>query len=221
MLNPKIELFKYIQDKDVFQKHYSKMLAKRLVFGTSIDSDSEAGMIQRLGSVCGLEYTQRLSRMFQDMSNSRDLTRFFIESRFYKNMQKSGSGGAGFEFHVNVLTSGSWPLSSSKTEFIMSPELTAAKDAFSQYYLGKYNGRRLNWEPQYSKVDVRTTGFGDKAYEVNMPLHMYAVLDIAFNNGSLSSSIDDVVLGCRLEKLEVLKIVKVTGRRLISRAWQT
>ncbi|OZJ02666.1 hypothetical protein BZG36_04779 [Bifiguratus adelaidae] len=41
-------LFKYVDDKDVFQKFYSRMLAKRLIYGTSISEEAEAGMIARL-----------------------------------------------------------------------------------------------------------------------------------------------------------------------------
>ena len=41
-------VFKYIEDKDVFQKFYSKMLAKRLVYQTSASDDAEASMISKL-----------------------------------------------------------------------------------------------------------------------------------------------------------------------------
>ena len=41
-------LFKYIEDKDVFQKFYSKMLSKRLVYQNSASDDAEAGMISKL-----------------------------------------------------------------------------------------------------------------------------------------------------------------------------
>ena len=41
-------VFKYIEDKDVFQKFYSKMLAKRLVNQTSASDDAEANMISKL-----------------------------------------------------------------------------------------------------------------------------------------------------------------------------
>ena len=34
-------IFRYIDDKDVFQKFYSKMLAKRLVQGNSSSDDAE------------------------------------------------------------------------------------------------------------------------------------------------------------------------------------
>lgn len=44
-------VFKYIEDKDVFQKFYSKMLAKRLVQHNSASDDAEASMISKL-KVC-------------------------------------------------------------------------------------------------------------------------------------------------------------------------
>jgi len=41
-------LFKYIDDKDVFQKFYSRLLAKRLIYGTLLSDDAEVNMISRL-----------------------------------------------------------------------------------------------------------------------------------------------------------------------------
>lgn len=60
-------VFKYIEDKDVFQKFYSKMLAKRLVQHMSASDDAEASMISKLKQACGFEYTSKLQRMFQVM----------------------------------------------------------------------------------------------------------------------------------------------------------
>jgi cullin 1 len=47
-------VFKYVEDKDVFQKFYSKTLAKRLVNGMSASDDNEESMISKLkvGFVC-------------------------------------------------------------------------------------------------------------------------------------------------------------------------
>lgn len=64
-LNQVMVVFKYIEDKDVFQKFYSKMLAKRLVNHTSASDDAEASMISKLKQACGYEYTIKLQRMFQ------------------------------------------------------------------------------------------------------------------------------------------------------------
>ena len=70
-------VFKYVEDKDVFQKFYSKMLAKRLVNATSASDDAEASMITKLKEACGFEYTNKLQRMFTDMSLSKDLNDSF------------------------------------------------------------------------------------------------------------------------------------------------
>lgn len=92
-------VFKYIEDKDVFQKFYSKMLAKRLVQHLSASDDAEASMISKLKvgyfckivryykshlgvlyslqHSCGFEYTSKLQRMFQDIGVSKDLNELF------------------------------------------------------------------------------------------------------------------------------------------------
>ena len=76
LLNQVMTIFKYIEDKDVFQKFYSKMLAKRLVNGTSASGDAETSMISKLKDASGFEYTNKLQRMFQSrlvMGNSRNV----------------------------------------------------------------------------------------------------------------------------------------------------
>jgi cullin 1 len=70
-------VFKFLEDKDVFQKFYTKHLAKRLVNGTSASDDAEASMISKLKEACGFEYTNKLQRMFTDMSISKDLNSGF------------------------------------------------------------------------------------------------------------------------------------------------
>jgi Cullin family len=73
-------VFKYVEDKDVFQKFYSRMLSRRLVNSTQASDEAEASMITKLKEACGFEYTNKLSRMFQDMGVSKDLERAFLDS---------------------------------------------------------------------------------------------------------------------------------------------
>jgi hypothetical protein len=67
-------VFKYIEDKDVFQKFYSKMLAKRLVTDSSANDEAEANMISKLKQMCGFEYTTKLQRMFTDSGLSKEMS---------------------------------------------------------------------------------------------------------------------------------------------------
>ena len=42
-----ITIFKYLDDKDVYQKYYSRMLARRLINSQSQSMDAEESMINR------------------------------------------------------------------------------------------------------------------------------------------------------------------------------
>ncbi|KAG8938767.1 hypothetical protein FRC00_014476, partial [Tulasnella sp. 408] len=65
-LNKVMILFKYIEDKDVFQTFYTTKLSKRLIHGVSASDEAEASMIAKLKEACGFEYTNKLQRMFTD-----------------------------------------------------------------------------------------------------------------------------------------------------------
>ena len=49
-----ITIFKYLDDKDVYQKYYSRMLARRLINAQSQSMDAEEGMINRLMDYYGV-----------------------------------------------------------------------------------------------------------------------------------------------------------------------
>ena len=75
-------LFKYIDDKDVFQTYYTTKLSKRLIHGVSASDEAEASMISKLKEACGFEYTNKLQRMFtgefpDDHSHTSLLTDLF------------------------------------------------------------------------------------------------------------------------------------------------
>jgi cullin 1 len=61
-----MNLFKYIEDKDVSQTFYTTKLYKRLIHGLSVSDKREASMIYKLkkARACGYEYTNQLERMF-------------------------------------------------------------------------------------------------------------------------------------------------------------
>merc|ERR1711962_1455043 len=60
-----ITIFKYLDDKDVFQKFYSRTLGKRLIHMQCHSMDIEEAMINRLKQACGYEFTSKFHRMFE------------------------------------------------------------------------------------------------------------------------------------------------------------
>ena len=57
-------LFKYLEDKDVFQTFYTIKFSKRLIHGASASDTNEASMISKLKEARGFDYTIKLQRMF-------------------------------------------------------------------------------------------------------------------------------------------------------------
>ncbi|KAG6841967.1 hypothetical protein C0991_004458 [Blastosporella zonata] len=150
-------LFKYIEDKDVFQTFYTTKLSKRLIHGVSASDDSEDSMLQKLREACGYEYTRKLQRMFMDMSLSQDLT-----NQFKTRMQQLHDGDMDISFSIMVLGSNFWPLVPPTHEFIIPQEISTTYDRFQRYYQDKHSGRKLTWLWNYSKNELRTNYLNQK-----------------------------------------------------------
>ncbi|XP_033253487.1 cullin homolog 1 [Drosophila miranda] len=146
-LNQVMVVFKYIEDKDVFQKYYSKMLAKRLVNHTSASDDAEAMMISKLKQTCGYEYTVKLQRMFQDIGVSKDLNSNFKEHLLTNNVVSE------IDFGIEVISSGSCPFQLSNN-FLLPSELELSVRQFNEFYAARHSGRKLNWLYQMCKGEL-------------------------------------------------------------------
>jgi len=72
VLDKTIIIFRYISEKDVFERYYKTHLAKRLLLGRSVSDDAERGMLAKLKVECGYQFTQKLEGMFHDMKLSTD-----------------------------------------------------------------------------------------------------------------------------------------------------
>ncbi|KAF8135043.1 Cullin-domain-containing protein [Boletus edulis] len=90
-----ITVFRYITEKDAFERYYKNHLAKRLLFGRSVSDDAERGMLAKLKVECGYQFTQKLEGMFNDMRISSEtmqgyrqhLQNISILSRSCKNFE--------------------------------------------------------------------------------------------------------------------------------------
>ncbi|KAG6848747.1 hypothetical protein H0H93_014413 [Arthromyces matolae] len=165
----KMILFKYLEDKDVFQTFYSTKLSKRLIHGVSASDESEASMISKLKEACGFEYTNKLQRMFTDMSLSKDLTDSFKE-RMAQNHDDMD-----ITFSIMVLGTNFWPLNPPAHEFVIPIEILSTYDRFQKYYQTKHSGRKLTWLWNYSKNELRTNYLNQKYILMTSSYQMAAI----------------------------------------------
>jgi len=146
-------VFKYIEDKDVFQKFYSRMLAKRLVHSSSASEDAETSMIGKLKEACGFEYTNKLQRMFQDIQISGDLNSNF--KNFNARALSEEERKARVDASYHILGTGFWPLTPPQTNFIPPPDIVTTYGNFQTFYFEKHSGRKLTWLWQLCKGEMK------------------------------------------------------------------
>ncbi|CAD5233846.1 unnamed protein product [Bursaphelenchus xylophilus] len=155
VLDKSMILFKFLQEKDVFERYYKQHLCRRLLFGKSVSDDSEKSMIAKLRTECGCQFTSKLEGMFKDMALSETITDEY-HAHLNANPETDQSH---IDLSVNVLTKVYWPTNQSEPcELPLSAK--QAFDAFSAFYVSKHNGRRIALNPALGSADVKAIFYG-------------------------------------------------------------
>ncbi|XP_035735673.1 cullin-2-like [Vespa mandarinia] len=172
-LGRSITVFKYVDDKDVFQKFYARMLARRLIHQQSQSMDAEEAMIDRLKQACGYEFTNKLHCMFTDMSVSADLNAKFTASL----RERDADNQLGIGFVVYVLQAGAWPLAlpPSPGPFHVSQQLEKSVQAFESFYHAQFSGRKLTWLHHLCQGELKFN-YLKKPYLVTLQTYQMALL---------------------------------------------
>jgi len=195
-LNQVMIVFKYLEDKDVFQKFYSKMLANRLVQHLSASDEAESSMIGKLKLACGYEYTSKLQRMYQDIGISKDLNDEFKSFLAGCNVQLA------LDFSIQVLSSGSWPFTQC-VEFALPSELEHSVNKFNEFYNGKHSGRKLSWLYNRSKGEIIASGFKNTKNRYIFQSSTFQMAIMLMFNSSDSHTVGEIAEATKL-KSEIL-----------------
>ncbi|KAG5997566.1 hypothetical protein E4U43_002608 [Claviceps pusilla] len=190
-------VFKYIEDKDVFQKFYSRMLARRLVHSNSSSDDAETSMISKLKEACGFEYTNKLQRMFQDMQISKDLNKEFREHLDSIESPKT------VDSTFSILGTGFWPLTPPSTNFHPPTEIATEIDRFIRFYKHKHDGRKLTWLWHLCKGEIRTSYCKSSKTPFTFQVSVYQMAILLLFNEKDSYTYDDMLSATQLSS-EVL-----------------
>ncbi|CAF4761246.1 unnamed protein product [Pieris macdunnoughi] len=152
VLDKTMVLFRFLQEKDVFERYYKQHLAKRLLLNKSVSDDSEKNMISKLKTECGCQFTSKLEGMFKDMTVSNT-----IMEEFKEHVISSGSNLHGVDLSVRVLTTGFWPTQSATPKCNIPAAPRMAFEVFRSFYLAKHSGRQLSLQPQLGSADLHAT----------------------------------------------------------------
>jgi cullin 3 len=201
-----ITLFRYISEKDLFEKYYKQHLAKRLLNGKSSSDDSERSLLGKLKVECGYQFTAKLESMFNDIRTSRET---MVE---FKNwMEESQRSPLGVDLSVQVLTTGAWPAAGQQGACNLPRELDSCCELFKDYYDHAHSGRKLAWQSSMGTAEIRAN-FGKKKHEISCSTHQMVVLMLLNDTESLtyqelleSSGIPDPELKRVMQSMTLVK----------------
>ncbi|KAL4220045.1 Cullin-3 [Mactra antiquata] len=160
VLDKSMVLFRFLQEKDVFERYYKQHLARRLLLNKSVSDDSEKNMISKLKTECGCQFTTKLEGMFKDMTVSNG---YMEEFRNFTSQVDVNLGGV--DLTVRVLTTGYWPTQSATPKCNITSAPRAAFEQFRRFYLAKHSGRQLTLQPQLGSADLNAVFYGMKKEE--------------------------------------------------------
>lgn len=157
VLDKTMVLFRYLQEKDMFERYYKQHLAKRLLLNKSVSDDVEKNMISKLKTECGCQFTSKLEGMFKDISLSNSM-----HEEFRRYVTDNGVQLRGVDLGVRVLTTGFWPTQTLNSKCNIPSAAILAFDEFKRFYLNKHNGRQLTLQPQLGSADLNATFYGPR-----------------------------------------------------------
>ncbi|KAJ8502376.1 hypothetical protein ONZ45_g11822 [Pleurotus djamor] len=160
ILEKTITVFRFVSEKDVFERYYKSHLAKRLLSGRSVSDDAERGMLGKLKVECGYQFTHKLEGMFHDMKISDDTMAAY--RTYLDNVDPPD-----IPISVTVMTSSVWPMSYTAITCNLPPRLLESCNSFEKFYLGRHSGRRLTWQPSLGNADVKVA-FKSRTHELNV-----------------------------------------------------
>jgi cullin-4 len=137
-LEQALELFRFIEGKDVFEAFYKKDLARRLLMARSASQDAERSMIAKLKSECGFTFTHNLEQMFKDQELARD------EMTTYKQSLRDTSKTS-LDLQVSVLSASAWP-SYPDVKVNIPDNVAEHIKRYEDHYRHKHTGRKLEWK---------------------------------------------------------------------------
>ncbi|CAO3608025.1 unnamed protein product [Cunninghamella blakesleeana] len=144
-----LDLFVYLQAKDVFKSYFRVILAKNLLMNSSSRIINNGRiLIEKLKENCGNEYVDDLSKMIEDTRLSKKLSIAFEEDLSRAGIQSD------CQLFVNILTSGYWPFNGTETSIYFSNQFSGLRNQYTKFYQHRYPHRKLTWVNSLGTCDM-------------------------------------------------------------------
>ncbi|XP_076823937.1 cullin-5-like isoform X1 [Clavelina lepadiformis] len=189
-------VLKYVSNKDVFMRYHKAHLTRRLILGTSADSEKEENIVEGLREVgMPADLVNKLARMFQDIKVSEDLNQKFKESRNDKVADLA---------NIKILNAGAWSRKSERIPVSLPTLLEDLIPDVEEFYKSQHTGRKLHWNHLMSNA-VLTFKTECGQYDLEVTTFQMSVLFVWNMRPKEAVSYESLRLATQLSDAELRK----------------
>jgi hypothetical protein len=176
-LDKVLNLFKTLEDKDIFELNYRRLLSFRLL-NNFFYEEIETKFLGKLKLENGAVFTHRCEVMISDIKSSSSMMEQYWSSKFsHKNKPEFSKINKGLEFNIKVLTQSNWIVNSTenlKTNILL--KYAEANENFScinimknfnQFFTSFYHNKLLHHNLFLGSCDVYVR-IKNKNYSITM-----------------------------------------------------
>lgn len=194
-------VLKYVQNKDVFMIYTKAHLTRRLILGTSADSEKEENMVEWLREVgMPADFINKLSRMFQDIKVSEDLNAQFKDHLTYQAAKQNLADSV----CIKILNVAAWARTTERVPVTLPRELEDYIPEVEEFYKSKHSGRKLQWHHHMSNGTI-TMATSVGKYDLDVTTFQMAVLFCWENRRFEALTLENLRLATELPETELRK----------------
>jgi len=188
-----VNAFKYLKEKDSFEKSYVRYLGKRLL-GKKTNVEFERSIVQKFKHECGSGYTDSMEQLFKDIDIAMTVEEMYadVEDAFEE-----------VDATTTVLKSSNWQI---PRECCRLPEsMQSAFAHFVAFYHTLHAGRRVDLRTAMGLVEINAT-FGGVNKILIGPTILASLLD-EFNRHEVRT-FEQLLIATEVPELELKRLLK-------------
>ena len=151
-----IILFKFIENKDMFEHFFIKNLATTCLYNLNVSEELQNYLIEQLKNECGNFFVSKSEEMISDVKLSKELNDKFIQQ---SDLLKDNN----IIFNFSIYSNYSWPINKIIVGNI-NDNITSIQNEFYNFYKKKNPGKTVKWHLPYCSSEIEFNGIENKNY---------------------------------------------------------
>ena len=199
IINEFMILFKYIENKDLFENFFIKKLCIRCLFNLNKSEEAQNYLIEELKNECGPYFVSKSQEMISDIQASKEMSQLF-------NKEEKNN----FYIPINyfVLSNYTWPIDKLIKGEIKNFDIGICEKKFFEFYHKKNSGKSLFWHLPYcfGEIEMEIPKSDSTVKIFGNGVHI-AILK-CFTKSNTSLTFKDILTKTKIEKDVIQRYIK-------------